>query len=175
MQPAPCYRYEIQLTPAVAFNPYYKIPDQPPRPQLSPLRPDSLWAQLERLLIKARMARDSINPAGVDQYLAKVSAGAYPSVCALRMAIDPAAYGRVSVWFYDPSGRSRFQRDPGDVTDQALSPGLTDHADDGHKIGDTWKWTGRVPAEALPLSIFKEGSSIRATLEPACRSADLPA
>jgi hypothetical protein len=173
--PAPCYEYVVLLTPKGDFSPLYVVPREPPLPALSPMPADTLWAQLVRQIRSARARGDSINREGVDQYLKQASRGAFSTVCALRVALDSTAYGRVSIRFYDATGRSVFRRDSQGGIEQALSPGWTDRADEGHMYRRGWLWKGRLSAQALPIDDIQQGATIRARLEPACRSLQPPA
>lgn len=172
---SPCYEYIVKVTPKVPFSPSYIVPPAPPNPSASPVPPDSLLARLERQLRTARMAGDSINRDGVNHYVELNSRGAFTTLCALRMAVDSPAYGRVVVKFIDLNDRSRYQRDPESTEEQTLAPGLTDRADMGVKIGDAWIWKGRFAEWALPIQQVRHGMRIKATLVPACRSVELPA
>jgi hypothetical protein len=174
MQPGPCYQYLVRLTPNSSFSPTFVVPPAQPRPELSPVAADSLLARLERQLREARLKGDSINREGVDHYLEQASRGGYSTLCALRIAVDTATFGRVSLRFYDREGRSLFQRDSQATGDQALSPGWTDPADEGHKSGNSWIWKGRLSVQALSLDGLQQGATLQARLEPACRSLDLP-
>jgi hypothetical protein len=172
--PSPCYRYEVRFAPTNDFSPFYGMPSAPPRPELSPIPPESLRARLNRQLDTARRAGQAINLEGVNRFLARESHGGFVSLCALRMAIEAPAYGRVVLHFYDAAGKSLYRRDPTATEDQALSPGWTDRADEGHQFGGAWYWKGRFAAEALPLEALARGVTLRATLQPACRSSALP-
>jgi hypothetical protein len=171
---APCYEYTVRLTPQVPFSPTYVVPSSPPSSSTSPVPADSLLARLERLLRRARLAGDSINKDGVNRYIELTSKGAFSTLCALRMAVEPPAYGRVVIRFIDQDGRSRFQRDPESMEEQTLSPGLTDRADLGVKMGEAWVWQGRFADHVLPIGQVRHGMRIEAWLEPACRSLELP-
>lgn len=170
----PCFRYEVRFAPGRDFSPFYSLPSAPPRPELSPVPAESLRARLNRQLAVAQRKGEAINLEGVNHYLARESHGAYLSLCALRMTIEPPAYGRVVLHFYDQAGNSLYRRDPASPQDQALFPGWTDRADEGHQFGGSWYWKGRFAAEALPLAELQRGLRLGATLQPACRSSALP-
>lgn len=171
--PSPCYRYHIRFTPVVDFDTGYVVPALPPNPFLSPLPAPTVWAHLTDRLQRAREQAVPITLDGVNRYLDSVSQGGFPSLCALRVALDPPAYGRISLHFVDEQGHSRYRRDPTDTLEQFFMPGLADPVDSVYRADSSWVWIGHFGAEALPLAALRDTLRLQVVLLSACRPATL--